>query len=143
MTANFFPTLGVSPSSGRGFLPAEADAGAARVVVLSHALWARLFGADAPLGSRTVVLQDVPHTVVGVLPESFHFAPAEDADVWLPVRPTQQQKERGYWHWLRAIARLAPGVTLRARTPTPIGSRPGSGRPTRDFTPAWAFSSGR
>ncbi len=111
VTANFFPTLGVSPSSGRGFLPAEADAGAARVVVLSHALWSRLFGADAPLDSRKVVLQDVPHSVVGVLPESFHFAPAEDADVWLPVRPTEQQKARGYWHWLRAIARLSPGVT--------------------------------
>ena len=112
VTANFLPTLGVVPSSGRGFLPAEADAGAARVVVLSHALWSRLFGADVPLGSRTVVLEDVPHTVVGVLPKSFHFAPAEDADVWLPVRPTQPQKERGYWHWLRAIARLAPGATL-------------------------------
>ena len=111
VTANFFPTLGVSPSSGRGFLPAEADAGAARVAVLSHALWSRPYGADAPLGSRTVVLQDVPHSVVGVLPESFHFAPAEDADVWLPVRPTEQQKARGYWHWLRAIARPSPGVT--------------------------------
>ncbi len=111
VTADFFPTLGVRLSSGRGFLPAEADAGSARVAVLSHALWARLFGAGAPLGTRTVTLQDVPHTVVGVLPEGFHFAPAEDADVWLPVRPTQLQKARGYWHWLDAVARLAPGVT--------------------------------
>jgi predicted permease len=111
VTASFFPTLGVRPALGRAFTPAEADAGAAPVVVLSHALWSRLFGAAAPLDSRTVTLQDVPHLVVGVLPRDFHFALAEDAGVWLPVRPTEQQRTRGYWHWLRAIARLAPGVS--------------------------------
>jgi predicted permease len=111
VTANFFPTLGVVPALGRVFSPAEDDAGAARVVILSHALWSRLFGESARLEERVVRLQDVPHTVIGVLPVGFHFALEPDADVFLPVRPTEQQKTRGYWHWLHAIARLSPSVT--------------------------------
>jgi putative ABC transport system permease protein len=111
VTASFFPTLGVVPALGRVFLPAEDDAGAARVVMLSRKLWSRLFGGSARFEERVVRLQGVPHTVVGVLPARFHFALEPDADVFLPVRPTEQQKTRGYWHWLHAIARLSPGVT--------------------------------
>jgi len=111
VTASFFPTLGVAPALGRVFSPAENDAGSARVVMLSHALWSRLFGGDARFEERVVRLQDVPHTVIGVLPAGFHFAPGGEADVFLPVRPTEQQRTRAYWHWLHAIARLSPGVT--------------------------------
>jgi predicted permease len=111
VTASFFPTLGVAAALGRSFAPAENDAGAARVAMLSRALWSRLFGENARFEERVVRLQDVPHTIVGVLPAGFHFAPGGDPDVYLPVRPTEQQKTRAYWHWLHAIARLSPGVT--------------------------------
>jgi putative ABC transport system permease protein len=111
VTASFFPTLGVTPAFGRAFLPAESVAGSARVVMVSRALWSRLFGESAPFEERVVRLQDVPHTIIGVLPAGFHFAPGGAAEVYLPVRPTEQQKTRPYWHWLHAIARLSPGVT--------------------------------
>jgi putative ABC transport system permease protein len=117
VTANFFSTLGVSPVLGRSFEPGEDDSGAAPVAVVSRALWSRLFGPDTALtAAATITLDEVPHTVVGVLPADFEFAPAETPDVWLPVRPSERQKTRGYMHWFRLIGRLKPGVTLARAT---------------------------
>ncbi|HJS75031.1 MAG TPA: ABC transporter permease, partial [Vicinamibacteria bacterium] len=77
VAASFFDTLGAEPLLGRTFVPADDDSGAARVVVLSHALWQRRFGADPQaIGSRVTVETGAGKelfTVVGVMPGEFQF----------------------------------------------------------------------
>ncbi|HEY7546010.1 MAG TPA: ABC transporter permease, partial [Blastocatellia bacterium] len=75
--------LAVSPLLGRGFLSEENRAGAPRVVILSYGLWRDYLGGDAGAVGRSIELNGQPYTVVGVLPQSFSFAPR--ADVWLPL----------------------------------------------------------
>ena len=67
---DWFTMLGVTPVAGRTFTEAEA-AGDGGVVVLSHALWQRRFGADRGIIGSTLSLNGQPYTVAGVLPESF------------------------------------------------------------------------
>lgn len=111
VTANFFPLLGVSPTLGRNFEPDEEVAGRDRVVVISHAFWQRHFdGAHDVLG-RTIQLNGLTHTVVGVMPADFVY---EDSSValWRPVdlsgAAAADRRNRG----LPAIGRLRPGVSL-------------------------------
>src|SRR3984885_4046292 len=75
MTANMFSLLGARPLIGRTFLPDEDRAGQPKVVVLGWPLWQRDFGGRKDVLGRQVVIDGVTYTVVGVMPESFHFAP--------------------------------------------------------------------
>ena len=59
-----------------------------------------------------MTLNGVPTTVVGVLPRAFEFSPRGQAELWLPVHPSKGQIERKFYHWLDAIGRLKPGVTI-------------------------------
>lgn len=72
-SAALLPLLGVEPMLGRVFMAEEDVPDGDRVVVLSHALWVRSFGADRGVVGRPVLLEDVPHTVVGVMPEGFSY----------------------------------------------------------------------
>ncbi|HSC26784.1 MAG TPA: ADOP family duplicated permease [Vicinamibacterales bacterium] len=107
----FFELLGVRPLLGRTFTTAEASPGGPPAVILSHGSWQRRFGADAEIVGRTIVLNGTTHPVVGVLPPEFEFPLRGLAEFWLPLVVSQAQAERGYWHWLDVIGRLAPGVT--------------------------------
>ena len=80
--ADFFQTLGVTPAAGRWFAPDEFLFGSHRVVVLSHGLWARRFGANPGIVGQTITLNARPYTVVGVAPESMRL-PAR-AQLWSP-----------------------------------------------------------
>lgn len=87
-SANYFDVLGVKPALGRTFLPDEdRQEGGNPVAVLSYALWVRLFGGDASALGKTVDLNSIPYTVVGVTPAAFKgtvtVAPAET--VWVPM----------------------------------------------------------
>jgi putative ABC transport system permease protein len=114
VTASFFDVLGVKPALGRSFMDEDESVSAERTVILSHGLWQRRFGADAKVLGRQVKLNGVGFNIVGVMPASFSFAKVGDAEVWLPQRPTQMQRERRYFHWLQVVARLKPGVSLEA-----------------------------
>jgi hypothetical protein len=75
-------TLGTEPVLGRGFSAAEQSLGsAARSVMISHELWNGLLGGDPDAVGRTLVLDGEPFTLVGVLPEGFHYPWA--ARLWL------------------------------------------------------------
>ena len=50
-----------------------------------------------------MVLGGVPHEIVGVLPKTFAFPLRGQPELWLPLRPTVQQEERGYLHWIDAL----------------------------------------
>ena len=113
VSPGFFETMGVVPEAGRALLPQENVPGRDRVAVLSHRLWRRVFGAEAPAAGRTVVLDGKPFTVVGVLPPSFQF-PSAEPDLWVPVSLMTEDDvpHRRDVRWLEAVGRLAPGSTI-------------------------------
>jgi predicted permease len=112
----FFDVLGVQPALGRTFRPDEAIVGRHRVVILSHDLWERRFGSDGALVGRTILLNGIPHEVVGVLPSTFEF-PNTELALWAPLAlEGSAQAPTRVNHFLNVYARLKPGVTLdRAR----------------------------
>lgn len=105
VTANLLPMLGIEPVLGRGFLPEEDRVGAAqRSALLSHRLWQSRFGGDEDVLGQTILLDEIPFVVVGVLPPGFTGAsggfilPSVPVDVWLPYRAsfsTGGMEERG------------------------------------------------
>jgi putative ABC transport system permease protein len=103
--------LGVTPAAGRGLVEADTTRGAPPVLILSHAAWKRRFGADPAALGGSVLLNGISHTVVGILPADFEFPLRGQAEFWLPLRPSQPQEERGYWHWMDVIGRLRPEAT--------------------------------
>lgn len=113
VTPNFFSVFGVVPSTGRGFLPGEDQPGHDHVVILSHDLWERRFGADPSIVGRTVRLDREEYIVVGVMPTSFRmlgFIPK----LWTPLTltATDRAPEARKNRFLYLFARLAPGATL-------------------------------
>jgi putative ABC transport system permease protein len=107
-SASLLPVLGVAPVLGRAYRTDEDVPGSPPVVLLSHRLWQRL-GADSALVGRTIRLNALLHTVLGVLPPSFAL---EEADLLVPLRlDPVSPGDRGA-HYLRVIARLAPRVTM-------------------------------
>ena len=110
VTAGFFRTLGVQPVLGRDFRPTDDQPASPGVAIVSYAAWQRQFGGRSNVLGQTVVLDGNPTTIVGVLPRSFHFAPAEPADFWATERSDRGcEKDRGC-HNLLGVARLRPGI---------------------------------
>jgi len=112
VTASFFATLGVTPALGRVFLPGEDEPGRDRVVVLSHSLWQRRFGADTKIVGQALRLNGQSLTVIGVMPASFRWQADE---LWAPLAlgpenftPAQRGSE-----FLQIVARLKPQVTIK------------------------------
>ncbi|MEO8140085.1 MAG: ADOP family duplicated permease [Gemmatimonadota bacterium] len=86
VTSDFFPTLGVQPALGRGFLPEDdSPAGRNTVVILSHAIWQARFAGDSGIIGRTIQLSDRAVTVIGVMPQSFESLLAPTAELWAPL----------------------------------------------------------
>src|SRR6516165_10073643 len=73
VSSDFLSTLGLQPSLGRDFLRAEEKKGADHVVILSAGIWRSRFGSDPNVLGRKIMLDGIPHEVVGVLPEGFRF----------------------------------------------------------------------
>ena len=113
VSANFFHMLGVEPAVGRGFRQGEDAAGAARVVLVSFGTWQSLFAGDEALIGKTLVLNDAPYTVIGILPRDFRF-PWGDAQVWVPFRNYPNFTELRDRTAFGAIGRIRVGVSLAA-----------------------------
>jgi len=113
---DFFRVLGEQPLLGRAFLPEEQQEGKDQVVVLSYELWQKQLNADPNAVGKTILLNLRPHTIVGVMPASFHSLPATLLDkpalVYRPVVEETNDQYRSARH-LRAIGRLKDGVTLQ------------------------------
>jgi putative ABC transport system permease protein len=128
MTHGFLPMLGLRPLAGRVFLPEEDAPGAPDVVVISEALGNEQFGgADAAIGASLRV-NDVPHTIIGVLPRSSDFGILQmlhasaysrgfadrggrtRVDLWLPLRADPARADRGN-HPIIVLGRLAADAT--------------------------------
>src|SRR5579863_2320607 len=111
VTSNFFTALGTPPILGRDFLPGEDIKEGAKVVILTNAFWkSRYAGNPAALG-QTIQLDGVTHTIVGILPPDFEFAPSSNPSLWLPLSMNEDLETRRSLRWMHVIARLKPGVT--------------------------------
>jgi putative ABC transport system permease protein len=111
VTANLFSLLGASPAIGRDFQPEDDVPGASRVVILSHGLWVRRFGAEQQIVGKEIWLDGEKSTVIGVMPQGFQF-PDRPSELWVPIRLTKQQLANHGSHFLEVVARLKPGVSL-------------------------------
>lgn len=113
VSANYFAVAGVKPALGRTFTAEEDRPGAAPVAVLGDAAWQRLFERDPGVLGRTVTLNGVVHTIIGVMPAWMELPNA--ADVWRPLglnRGGDGMQDRDNYPSLFALGRLKPGVTL-------------------------------
>ena len=117
VTAAYFRVLGVTPAIGRDFTADDDRPGAARVVIVSDALWRRV-GADPAIAGRTIRLDDTPFTVVGVMSGGFENVLTPAAEVWTPLQydPALPIHGREWGHHLRTIVRLGGGETTASAT---------------------------
>jgi predicted permease len=110
VTGTFFDVLGVRPHLGVLIQASDERAGVpSRVAVLSHRYWVRRFGSDPGVLGRTVRIDRVPHTIVGVTPPGFFgLQVGRHADVTIPLDAAE---ERLFWQSKALVVRLAPGMS--------------------------------
>jgi predicted permease len=108
----FFRVLGVQMLHGRGFLPDEdRPGGATDVVVITEESWRSRFAADPLIIGRIVILDEVPRTVIGVLPAGAWLIKEDAFFVPAVLTPGTPRAERAP-HWAAVFGRLAPGATV-------------------------------
>ncbi len=121
-TSNYFVVLGIKPALGRLFAADEGINRAAPVAVLSHSVWANRFGSDRGIVGRTVTLDGLSFTVIGVTPAGFKgtFALAGPDCVWVPfgmrdqllVGSLKTLAGNRRFRWVSIVGRLKPGIGL-------------------------------
>jgi putative ABC transport system permease protein len=154
-SANFTRVLDVSPAKGRGFADDEESPGSPRVVILGDGMWHERFGADSSVVGRSIVLNNVPHTIVGIMPPGFDFP--NGATFWTPL---SNKLDPNLGNFRPVVARLRAGVTRESAAreleatlavlPGTARAKPGTGqtnvRPLLDLLVArsratlWLFS---
>jgi predicted permease len=125
VSGGFFGTLGTPPSAGRLIGMEDDRDGAAPVAVVSYRFAQRRFGEAARAVGQTVIVNDVPFTIIGVAAPGFYgIAPGRERDLYLPLQ-SQIQVNRIYaqdprakfadpaFYWVEILGRRNPGVTIR------------------------------
>ena len=118
VTANFLPLLGVDPIHGRHFTAEDEAIGGPRVVILSYGLWQRRYGGDPSIVGRSIRLDGVDQTVVGIMPRDFRlWLPTEaflitDAQIWKPLQYNYANQPPRNFTLFTVFGRLKPGVTF-------------------------------
>lgn len=108
-TAAFFKTLGVSPASGRAFVPGEDSPDNEPVVVISHGFWERHLSGKRDIIGQRLTLDGIGYTVIGIMPQGFTAPSSTTPELW-PILQLQTPKRRGPFT-LRVIARRNAGVS--------------------------------
>jgi predicted permease len=119
-SGDFFRTMGVKAAVGRMFEPSDDSPSAAPVAVLNYGYWQSSFGGARDVIGRTIELNNIPFTIIGVAEQRFTgITPGSDYDVWLPLSNGQRitdpmrwrnrQGDVSFW-WLTIIGRLKPEV---------------------------------
>jgi predicted permease len=110
-SGSFFPLLGISPLIGRMLGEQDDMPGADHVAVISAEAWQRYFGRDPGVVGRSVALNGVSYSVIGVMP--FNAAYPGDGEVWLPLSLLDQATQASrVWHSVRVLGRLRAGVEI-------------------------------
>jgi macrolide transport system ATP-binding/permease protein len=114
VSSGFFRTLGVTPILGRDFYSGEDTVSAPRVLLLSYGAWQKRYGGRRDVLGQTLILNGETNTIVGVLPATFHFAPAEPAEFWSALHPGKSCEIYRGCHNLIGVARLKDGISFTA-----------------------------
>ena len=118
VSAGYFRTLGVQPAMGRDFLESDDQPNRPAVVLISDGLWHRRFSADRDIVGRQVPFDEVPVTIIGVMPPGFENVLDPDAELWSPLQydPALPVTGREWGHHLRMVGRLRADTTFDAAT---------------------------
>ena len=111
ITAGMFAMLGAQPTLGRDFLAEEDRPGSDGVAILSYGLWQRRFGGNPQIVGQQMTLNGRGYTVIGVMPATLRFLD-RNAELWTPMAFTEQDRQNHGGHFISAVARLKPGITL-------------------------------
>jgi predicted permease len=118
VTASLLNVLGVAPQLGRNFSPEEDRPAGTKAVLLNDRLWRSNFGADPSVIGRVVALDDVPYTVIGILPRGFEFLDNSQEDLLVPFQLADSSFEvsngilKGSVQQLNVVARLRTSATV-------------------------------
>jgi putative ABC transport system permease protein len=117
VSPEFFSILRIHPILGRVFLPEENQTGRGRVAVLSQSFWQTHFASDPDIVGRTILLDSLTYSVVGVIPTRTAFPTSSDPkaqpQLWTPLAWTDAERAiRGNHNYL-VIARLSPGADVK------------------------------
>jgi len=110
VTGEFFPMLGVAAWRGRLFAAADLAPGAPPTAVLSFSAWQSRFNGDDSALGQVVKLDDIPHTIIGVLPPSFEFI--DPVQFWRPLQIAPNAPGQMRIQLIRVFGRLLPGTSL-------------------------------
>ena len=115
VSGDYFRVFGVAPQLGRTFGRDEDDPGKNNVVVISDGLWKRIYGGDRGVVGKTMQLNSVGYTILGVMPPGFRAFFNRNADIWTPLAlEAKQYAPVNYTNeWLDLSARLKPGVSAK------------------------------
>jgi predicted permease len=112
LTAELLPTLGVHPTIGHLFSQQDDRDSAPGTVILSYGLWQEQFGGNSAILGRTIELDNIPYTIIGVMPNDFYF-PSREARLWTPMRWPPGAFEDRTDTYIFPVGRLKPGVSLQ------------------------------
>ncbi len=120
ISEDYLEIVGGEPVMGRGFNEEDMIPDRDGVVLLDHGFWEGSFGGDREVLGRSMVLDGVPHTIIGILPEGWrHPLNGSGLEILIPLRPDP------WWgrgnHFLRVIGRMSPGLTVE-RTQADLSS---------------------
>ncbi|RZU41414.1 ABC transporter permease [Edaphobacter modestus] len=112
-SANLFDLLGARPMMGRTFVPADNEAGHTNVVVLTASIWRELYHADPTIVGRSIPVNGLPYSVVGVMPDGFAF-PANTGGnaIWTPAPVDDKALQDRGSAMMSVIGRLRPGISI-------------------------------
>jgi putative ABC transport system permease protein len=109
-SATLFPVLRVTAALGRTLVEEDNQPGATLVTVLSNAIWRQRFGSDPGVLGNTIIVNNIPREIVGVMPAGFSF-PTEDVRLYLPLEIDPANAQFGNFSH-GGVARLKPGMTV-------------------------------
>jgi putative ABC transport system permease protein len=112
VTANFFDALGMKPIMGRNFLAEENQPGKDAVAIITYSLWQRRFGGDPNILNKTITINGIVRTVVGVMPENFNFP--KGAEIYSPLPMTPELMKNRINHSYYVFGRLKPGASIES-----------------------------
>src|SRR5579863_1165193 len=115
VTPSFFRVMGIQPMMGRFLAPEEQGAKAPPVVVLSYAFWHNRMGSDPKVVGKRILLDRMPNTIIGVMPQGFDYPKGMTTPVWRPLPvddDTQRPRSvRTPMRLVDMVARLKPNVS--------------------------------
>jgi putative ABC transport system permease protein len=116
VSGGYLRVLGAAPMAGRDLVTADDMVNGPNVVVIGHGLWLRRFGADPAIVGRSLMLDGVLFTIVGVMSRTFENVLMPESEIWSPLQYDQSLPANGreWGHHLRMIGRMHGGTSIEA-----------------------------